>query len=399
MNWGLSEQQAALGAVVHGTVRPIALSESLFAEPLRPAVAALSGWRNRTGSWPKLADLAYLPEADCLRAVTPQVAQWAGGWFEEVLVRAALAQFALDVGEASEGSKAFWVDLPRKLDSALGAARAVQQSLSRDEEALKARQGTVAGGRLFVPYGIPDLESLDARKLGLVEGEVGAVVAATNVGKSFFLVHCGMQALRASLPVMHVSLEMSRSDTEQRYMSGMLSKTNAELAALADNTYLELLHSILPEASFLCMHYPMRSVGFPLVVSDFKRWLDSIGRQGLLIIDYPQLFRAQSDRRHEQLKELYEEIVGVAQSERCPVWAAHQSNRGGLDKETDVGLGNFSESYDATNPLHEVVALNQTPAEKINGRMRLTFAKRRNAATGSACVSYDWSRVLITEGA
>lgn len=395
MNWGLDEQLAALAAVARRLVRPAELEEALFVEPLRPLMRQFVSWRDRSGSWPTVPELRYFDGHEALLQVSEAAAQWVAPTFTETLCRAALTQFALDVGDAADGPATEWLELPRKLDQALSAGRILDEPESRQEALQAARKGEIGAGTC-APYGVTGLQHVEPLKTGLRGGEVGAVVATTGVGKSFFLVISGIQALRAELPLFHASLELTRAEVELRHMSALLQADAQTMAAMSDDQFWALTEELLPEAKATFKHYPMRSVGWPLVASEVRRWLDRTGKAGLVVVDYPQLFRGVSEQRHAELKVLYEDIVSLAQSENVPIWIAHQSNRGGLETG-DVGLGNFAESYDCTQPIHEIVSLNQTAAERTAKRMRVSFLKRRSAKAGAVAVTYDWSRCQLQE--
>ena len=75
--------------------------------------------------------------------------------------------------------------------------------------------------RVTCPIGLAQLDKKDVLNGGLGRGEIGVITAPTGVGKSHFLVHAGVEALKVGKNVVHYTFELSENAVGLRYDSNL----------------------------------------------------------------------------------------------------------------------------------------------------------------------------------
>lgn len=256
------------------------------------------------------------------------------------------------------------------------------------------------------------IKELDQRGLGPNRKELHLLIANIKTGKSWWLTHLAKMAVTHRLRVVHITLEMSEERVAQRYFQALYgvakrrdNKTTAikfkdeagriaefgEVAIhpkvfLTDPDAYEQLEKI--QNRWGPRH--LRNVfvkQFPtgkLTVSEMIAYLDSLEATqrfvpDLLIIDYPDLMKVDTDNARWSLDAIYKDIRGVAVERNIAVSIVTQSNRLGAMKR-QVETTNVSEAYSKNAHADVVCTLSATAAEKRLGLARLSVAAARNDA-------------------
>ena len=103
-----------------------------------------------------------------------------------------------------------------------------EQDMGHDYfDSFKSRQEIHS--RVTVPTGFPLLDANEVLDGGLANGELGAVMAPTGGGKSFFLVNLGFGALAAGKNGIHYTFELSETHVGNRYDSRITGVPTKEL--------------------------------------------------------------------------------------------------------------------------------------------------------------------------
>jgi replicative DNA helicase len=143
--------------------------------------------------------------------------------------------------------------------------------------------------------------------------------------------------------------------------------------------------------------YPTKSSS----VTTLKNHIDKLINRGfkpdVIIVDYGDLLRPTStlrEKRHE-LETIYEQLRGLAQSYKCCVWTASQTNRSGLNAEV-ITMESISEAFNKCFVADFIFSISRTAEDKINNEGRIFVAKNRNGIDGVVYPIYmDTSNVTI----
>lgn len=105
---------------------------------------------------------------------------------------------------------------------------------------------------------------------------------------------------------------------------------------------------------------------------------DKAGHIDMVIVDYGDQIKplSKSNEYRLQLKDVFEDLTNLAQTEAVPVLTASQGNRKSLSEEV-VTLENLAEAFNKSWPASLVMTLCQTMTERHMGQMRLAVVKAR----------------------
>tara|TARA_R100000458_G_C8269055_1_gene243858 strand:+ start:821 stop:2188 length:1368 start_codon:yes stop_codon:yes gene_type:complete len=217
-------------------------------------------------------------------------------------------------------------------------------------------------------------------KNGLGRGELGVVIAPTGAGKTHCLVHLGANALKAGKTVVHFTLELSESVVGLRYDSCLSNVPLGDLFSLKDEVYEACMEV---EGELIIKEYPTKKAS----TQTLEQALEKIKKKGkdidLVLVDYGDLLRpvsAQREKRNE-LESIYEELRGLAQEFKCPIWTASQTNRSGLNAEV-ITMESISEAFNKCFVADFICSLSRTIKDKQANTGRMFVAKNRNGPDG-----------------
>jgi hypothetical protein len=103
----------------------------------------------------------------------------------------------------------------------------------------------------------------------------------------------------------------------------------------------------------------------------------------MIIVDYGDLLRPVrylKEKRNE-LESIYEELRGLAQEYKCPIWTASQTNRSGLNAEV-ITMESISEAFNKCFVADFIFSISRTVEDKNNNGGRMFVAKNRNGPDG-----------------
>tara|TARA_Y100000310_G_scaffold344674_1_gene458711 strand:+ start:1207 stop:2577 length:1371 start_codon:yes stop_codon:yes gene_type:complete len=215
---------------------------------------------------------------------------------------------------------------------------------------------------------------------GLGQGELGVVIAPTGAGKSMALVHLGAQAVMEGLTVVHYTLELQETVVATRYDSCITGIDLNELYNRKDDV-LERIKNL--DGKLIVKEYPTKSAS----IQTLRNHLEKLKRRGenvdMIIVDYGDLLRPVrflKERRNE-LESIYEELRGMAQIFKCPIWTASQTNRSGLNAEV-ITMESISEAFNKCFVADFIFTISRTIEDKNNNEGRAYIAKNRNGPDG-----------------
>jgi len=191
------------------------------------------------------------------------------------------------------------------------------------------------------------IPTLDHATGGLCKGEMALVMAATNGGKTSWLIHVAALAVAEGYNVFFASLEMLAHSMKMRF-----------------------------EAKFKDMRIPKRSRGHlhiyctsPHTVSP-PRLSSRIDQQDktpdVIIIDSGDLMLPPRKwgSQWEEEKDTFEGIKALALDHQAMLWVATQANRPGYSREV-IGLSNVKGSIGKVQIVDHVITINQDENEQM----------------------------------
>lgn len=230
-----------------------------------------------------------------------------------------------------------------------------------------------------VSTGWPEIDGLC--KGGLGSGELGVVIAPTGAGKSMVLAHLGAEALKLGKTVVHYTLELADTVVANRYDSCITKVALSDLRNFKEKVYDEL--SNLP-GKLIVKEYPTRSASIQTIKSHLEKMKTHGHEPDLIIVDYADLLKPTTflkDEKRHQLESIYEELRGLSQIHKCPLWTASQTNRSGLNAEV-ITMEAISEAFNKCFVADFIFSLSRTIDDKSVNGGRVFIAKNRNGPDG-----------------
>ncbi|MDC1160948.1 DnaB-like helicase C-terminal domain-containing protein [Luminiphilus sp.] len=215
---------------------------------------------------------------------------------------------------------------------------------------------------------------------GLGKGELGVVVAPTGAGKSMALVHLGAEAVSNGYSVIHYTLELQDTVVAKRYDSCITEIPLSELDS-RKNEVLDIVKNI--EGELIVKEYPTKSASTRTLASHLEKIRMHGKKIDMIIVDYGDLLRPVERRKEKrnELESIYEELRGLAQEYKCPIWTASQTNRSGLNEEV-ITMESISEAFSKCFVSDLIMTLSRTIEDKNTNSGRIFVAKNRNGADG-----------------
>ena len=234
---------------------------------------------------------------------------------------------------------------------------------------------------------------------------------------SWWLTHCGKQALLHGKKVAHISLEMNDEQVGTRYLQSLYALTTRNIKniktmklrkergfdytilpeedrCLKEESVLEHIAERLNQEHYIDKNlwvkkFPTRSIG----VNGIKAYLDSLEAHhdfipDLLIIDYADLLKVDTDNYRHSLSAIYQDLHGLADERNIMLCTATQSNREGAQAKVMQDY-HISEDFSKIHIADLVIMYSQTDAEKALGLARLNVTNARNEE--------DNFQILITQ--
>ena len=236
----------------------------------------------------------------------------------------------------------------------------------------------VMGG---IPFGI---EALDRQNnIFFSPGTLTVLMAASNVGKSFFCSHMNAYCLKNKLGVLYITLEMSKGAVGMRIMSNITGipltnhpDTPDKLVAGYEKCYNRTPGGFSDGLTF---EYPPKFATSQDIQGDIELYKREFGKlPDLVIIDGISdmaLYREESG--FEGYGRVAGELNGLAKKYSLPILTTTQANREAMkDKSEVIGLEKIGESIQIAQRADTVISL--SPKKGSNNRVFLHIAKARH---------------------
>lgn len=252
------------------------------------------------------------------------------------------------------------------------------------------------------------IQELDKRGIGPARKELFTMLAPSNRGKTWALIHFGKKALLQRLKVLHISLEMSEERISQRYIQSFfsISKNNDKVVLpvmekdnlgkfVSIDTYMNKNTITLKDANI--NNILKRKLGkvkgrFSLIIKQFptgiltmsalQAYLNNLEQAekfmpDMIIIDYADLMKIDGANLRIDTGRTYKELRGLAVERNIAMITASQSNREAENVKI-ITMKHLAEDYSKAAISDNIISYNQTSLEKKLGLARLFVAKSRN---------------------
>lgn len=244
--------------------------------------------------------------------------------------------------------------------------------------------------RFRIKTGIPRLDR--ALRGGPMGGEVNMLLGDAKSGKSWGLIHMGVNAVRRFNTVLHIQLEGKREEVLDRYDTAFMK---IEYDNVVKN---EIPKDILRKMREISLSRKKRD----LIIRSYSDWdactIEDIEREFLdlnargfnikvVIIDYMDLMKSRknySEERHRQ-QSIIRDIKTFATKHNVVVWTATQANRGDKDRNNPNKLltaKDLAEDYGKVRAIDTLITINVTDKEAEKKYFRLYLANARSVEQG-----------------
>lgn len=233
----------------------------------------------------------------------------------------------------------------------------------------------------YVPNGIPTGTDLDdyLKGGGLPPKRLGCIVAPPGRGKTLALINFAKGAILHGHKVLYLTMELLEEDIAERL--------DANMAGVYLGALQSYVHKTKRAVNGLKTKFgdPLIIKFFPpqtLTVAGIKGYLRRLERTGfkpdLLIIDFADyiLPTKHYEDSYSELGLIYQELRGLAISERLAVWTASQGNRGSAEAKV-VDMTSLADSFKKAGIVDVLIGFSQVSKERIRKQARLFIAKNR----------------------
>ncbi len=253
-------------------------------------------------------------------------------------------------------------------------------------------QGEIITG---TPTGYTDLDQITS---GLQPSTLVVVGARPSIGKtSFALGMASHAAIKANLPVLVFSLEMSQIEISQRILcaEARVDATRVRTGKLTEQDWTSISNAIgrLSPAPIWIDDNP--AVTIMEIRGKARRLRSQTGGLGMVIVDYLQLMtgRQRAENRQVEVSEISRGLKILARELECPVVALSQLSRN-LEQRQDKRpiLADLRESGSIEQDADIVMFLYRDevydPESLDVGMAEVLVAKHRNGPTGKAKLAF-----------
>jgi len=220
---------------------------------------------------------------------------------------------------------------------------------------------------------------------GLGRGELGVIMAPTNVGKTMALVNigCGAAGIMGKATVVHITVEISAKKVAKRYAARTvfkwLRRENDPGEYIIE--FQDASKKRMPGGVYI-KEWPTGTAS----VADIDAYMERLKMLSIspdvLIVDYPdELSHINVGEYRHNLGRTFRDLRALAIRWDVALWGATQAGRQALSKEM-VTLDDISESIEKANISDVIVAVCQTRLEKEDSIVRLFGAKVRDGEAG-----------------
>lgn len=231
-----------------------------------------------------------------------------------------------------------------------------------------------------------DLEYFNkVTKGGVPRKTLNVILAGTAVGKSLAMCHMASSYFMLGKNVLYITLEMSQERIAERIDANLLNTPIQDLQCLPKDIYDKKISAVKQKTvgKLFIKEYPTATAS----ATHFRALLNELQLKknftpDVIFVDYLNI--ASSSRvgnsstvnSYTYIKNIAEELRGLAVEYNVPIWTATQTNRQGY-VSTDIGLENTSESFGLPATADFMIALWTTEELEKLGQIVVKQLKNR----------------------
>lgn len=239
---------------------------------------------------------------------------------------------------------------------------------------------------------------------GLKKGEVGVIVAQPGGGKSVTLLNLALSAWFANFNVVHIGMEMSKTDNQFRADSYITNiPANMYRLAKLDVSDFKRWKKIIKELQKNRKNY-LEFVGAKNInISDGIAIVEGIEAKhnkkvDLVIFDHLILFKSESTARefHMQQWDTIEKMTTWANKRNVGVWTGSQSTDEGISRKDGMKITDVKYSRAISEYAQLIVALHASQMDEVSGELNWKVIKGRSVKAGySVKLKPDFANMVL----
>jgi replicative DNA helicase len=215
---------------------------------------------------------------------------------------------------------------------------------------------------------------------GLAGGELGVLVAAAGVGKTWCLQSLAAHLVKQGKTVVHYTLELNEAYVGLRYDTVFSGTPTANI-----KFYQEDVQKVIDglDGKLIIKYYPTRSASVNTLAAHLKQMEIQEIKPDVVIVDYADILKPTTfykEKRHAT-GETYENLRGMAGEFDIPIWTASQANRSSLEEDV-IDASKVSEDYSKVMTADFVMSVSRKVEDKIANTGRVHVIKNRFGIDG-----------------
>jgi replicative DNA helicase len=215
---------------------------------------------------------------------------------------------------------------------------------------------------------------------GLAGGELGVLVAAAGIGKTWCLQSLAAHLVKQGKTVVHYTLELNEAYVGLRYDTVFSGITTSNI-----KFHQEEVQKVIDglKGKLIIKYYPTRSASVNTLAAHLKQMEIQEIKPDVVIVDYADILKPTTfykEKRHAT-GETYENLRGMAGEFDIPIWTASQANRSSLEEEV-IDASKVSEDYSKVMTADFVMSVSRKVEDKIANTGRVHVIKNRFGIDG-----------------
>jgi len=215
---------------------------------------------------------------------------------------------------------------------------------------------------------------------GLAGGELGVLVAAAGVGKTWCLQSLAAHLVKQGKTVVHYTLELNEAYVGLRYDTVFSGITTSNI-----KFHQEEVQKVIDglKGKLIIKYYPTRSASVNTLAAHLKQMEIQEIKPDVVIVDYADILKPTAfykEKRHAT-GETYENLRGMAGEFDLPIWTASQANRSSLEEDI-IDASKVSEDYSKVMTADFVMSVSRKVEDKIANTGRVHVIKNRFGIDG-----------------
>jgi len=220
-------------------------------------------------------------------------------------------------------------------------------------------------------------------KGGFAQKSLSCFLAGTGVGKSLAMCSLAAGNLVAGKNVLYITMEMAQERISERIDANLLDIDLDNLKAMRKEKFLEKIEKIRRQTvgKLIVKEYPTGTAN----VNHFRALLNELllkknFKPDIIYVDYLNICGSSrssgSDNMYSHVKNIAEELRGLAMEFGLPIVTATQTNRGGQNA-SDIDFSEVSESHGLSMTVDFLAAIISTEELEKLGVVRFKQLKNR----------------------